>query len=353
MKTATSTDPDGTYRIMLCQSAPTSSPPNSPASRRSRGRSPSAEPRAIRRSIFQLALAPRVPIAPTAAAGIGGARRDAAAGRRGIAGPARSVRWRSRPAAAGAQRFETLAVQTQAAAAAGLEATPTRADAARAAPAARLLDRGPTQAVSINGNMASLDRGMMNDRLDAIGRGEFDPATGEFAQGFGPGGPGGDGRRFGGPGGRGGPAAGRTRRPGRTGGRGGPGGFVLGGRGGRQNAYNASVELHLRRLRRSTARRTSCVQDSPAQQKPYTRQTFGGHASAARSGFLACYNGTRRTNFMADLQRARAAAICSISTPPCRPRRCAPATSRRPASPLIDPATGLPFAGNQIPAGLA
>ncbi len=56
--------------------------------------------------------------------------------------------------------------------------------------------------------MTSLDRGMLNDRLDAIGRGEFDPATGEFAQGFGPGGRGGfgghGGGAGGGPGGRGG-----------------------------------------------------------------------------------------------------------------------------------------------------
>ncbi len=144
------------------------------------------------------------------------------------------------PAANGArgQRFETLTVQTQAAAAAGVETTETSDPAARLLLPPGFSTEGPTEAVAINGNMASLDRGMMNDRLDAIGRGEFNPATGEFAQGFGPGGRGADGQGFGGPGGRGGPGG-----PG--GGRGGPGGpgggrgdFVLGGRGRGQNAYN-------------------------------------------------------------------------------------------------------------------
>ncbi|HEU5432325.1 MAG TPA: carboxypeptidase regulatory-like domain-containing protein, partial [Thermomicrobiales bacterium] len=35
----------------------------------------------------------------------------------------------------------------------------------------------PTEAVAINGNAASIDRGLMNDRFAALGRGEFDPLT--------------------------------------------------------------------------------------------------------------------------------------------------------------------------------
>ena len=51
----------------------------------------------------------------------------------------------------------------------------------------------PTESLAVSGNMANIDRGMMGERLDAIMRGEFNPETGEFAQGFGPGrgGPGG------------------------------------------------------------------------------------------------------------------------------------------------------------------
>src|SRR5688500_9399697 len=146
----------------------------------------------------------------------------------------------------GAQRFETLAVQTQAGAA-GAESAPER-EAAEAA--TRMLlppgfsTEGPTEAVAVTGTMASLDRGMMNQRFDAIGRGEFDPVTGEFAQGFGPGGRGGPGD-FGGRGGRGGPGGAGDGQGGRggPGGPGGPGGqgFVIGGRGGRQNLYSGNA----------------------------------------------------------------------------------------------------------------
>src|SRR5260370_555019 len=51
---------------------------------------------------------------------------------------------------------------------------------------------GSGDAIAITGTNASLDRGMMQDRFDAIGRGVFDPASGDFGAGFGPpGGPGG------------------------------------------------------------------------------------------------------------------------------------------------------------------
>ena len=36
----------------------------------------------------------------------------------------------------------------------------------------------PADAIAINGNATSLDRGLMNDRFGAIGRGEIDPVTG-------------------------------------------------------------------------------------------------------------------------------------------------------------------------------
>ena len=134
--------------------------------------------------------------------------------------------------------FQTLAVQADAAGEAAPGASPDEAaDAARLLPAGFSLQTAQADAVAIagSGDAASLDRGGLNDRAQAIALGQFDPATGQFAQGFGPQGvaAGADG---GGPpgqfGGRGGPG----------GGRGGPGGFTLGGRGARgQSPYQGTA----------------------------------------------------------------------------------------------------------------
>ena len=131
-------------------------------------------------------------------------------------------------AANGTQPFEAIAVQQQAAGALVAETAAERE--AEESAARQLLPPGfssdaPSQAVTFTGNSASLDRGMLGDRFEALGRGEFGGATGDLPPGFGiPGAPGGqpggfgqDG--FGGPGGRGGPGG-----PGGPGGRGGPGG---------------------------------------------------------------------------------------------------------------------------------
>ena len=89
-------------------------------------------------------------------------------------------------------RFETLNVQSQDATAVAQTIAPER-EAAEAA--TRLLlppgfsTDAPTESLAVSGNMASIDRGMIGERLDAIMRGEFNPTTGEFGQGFGPGGP--------------------------------------------------------------------------------------------------------------------------------------------------------------------
>ena len=164
---------------------------------------------------FQLTL-----LARTARTTAAGPRPGPAAGGRG---------------AAGSQPFEAIAVQQQAAGALVTE-TATEREAEETA-ARQLLPPGfsnetPSQAVTFTGNAASLDRGMLGERFEAMGRGEFDPATGEVPPGFGiPGGPGAFGGQ-GGFGGRGGPedledqadvavpevrAARRTRRSGRPG----------------------------------------------------------------------------------------------------------------------------------------
>ena len=76
---------------------------------------------------------------------------------------------------------------------------PDDADAARLLPAGFSLDSAQAAAVAIggSGDATNLDRGALNDRFQAIGLGQFDPTTGQFAAGFAPGAGGG---AFGAPG---------------------------------------------------------------------------------------------------------------------------------------------------------
>jgi hypothetical protein len=109
---------------------------------------------------FQLTLLPRVPRTASAASG----------GQRGGRGAAPS------------QAFEALAVQQQAAGALIVETAVERE--AEESAARQLLPPGfssdaPAQAVTFTGNTASLDRGLLGERFEAMGRGEIDPVTGE------------------------------------------------------------------------------------------------------------------------------------------------------------------------------
>src|SRR4029079_8032254 len=137
---------------------------------------------------FPPTLAPRVSTTATAPAASNGSPASPAQGGRG-AQPQPGARTPTTNGT-GAQRFETLTVQTQAAAASGVDSTETGDSAARLLLPPGFSAEGPTEAVAINGTRATHDRGMRNDRLEAIGRGEFNPTTGEFGQGFGPGGQG-------------------------------------------------------------------------------------------------------------------------------------------------------------------
>ena len=83
--------------------------------------------------------------------------------------------------------------------AAAVEAAPPvdqSAELAKFLPPGFSLAGANAEAVSVSGggDAMSVDRSLLNDRMNAIGRGEFDPATGQFAPGFGPagGGAGGD-----------------------------------------------------------------------------------------------------------------------------------------------------------------
>ncbi len=252
-----------------------------------------------------LALAQRAAAAPVPATG-----------GRGAAASAMPLGQPQRGAPAG-QRFETLTAQTQATAAVGLEVNPPESDTA-----ARLLlppgfsTEGPTQAVAINGNMASLDRGMMNDRMGAIGRGEFDPATGEFGEGFGPGhraagsaGPTASGAAA---------AVDATAAPAVD--------AAAAADSCSAGAAAASAPTACRAItrsadRRSTVRRTNCA---PA--RPRSRSRTTARASASRSAAPSRSRGcsTRRgPRTSRRATAAAAAATCSISMRPFPRRRCA------------------------------
>ncbi len=243
--------------------------------------------------------------------------------------------------AGGTPRFETVDVQADAAGAAALEVAPPDLEAAAAA-MNRLLPPGfstdgPTQAVALSGNTANIDRGMMNDRLAAIGRGEIDPVTGQMTAGFGPEG---DPSLAGGRGGRGG-------RGGQAGGRGGRGEFALGGRGRGQQLYtfNSNYTLGGSGLNATPYQLRA---DNPVNESPYTQNNFsvtaggpviipGVYDGTRRTNFTATYAGNRNGNFFEQYATVPSAAIRSGDFSAL-------------AAPVVDPATGQPFPGNRIPA---
>ena len=242
-------------------------------------------------------------------------------------------------------RFETLDVQADANAAAGLQLNPPDRESIEAA--TRLLlppgfsTDGPTEAVAMNGNMANVDRGALRDRLGAIGRGEIDPLTGQFTQlsaadaagGFGD-----EFGQFGAPGGRG------ARGQGGRGGGGGRGGR-LGGRGFGQSPYQFTANYTYG----GSALDSSPYQlreDSPAEKRPYNRNNFSGTVggplripgvySGSRTSFQVSYTGNRSANL-----------FDQYATVPGEAYRAGDFSSSSAA--VIDPETGLPFPGNRIP----
>jgi hypothetical protein len=257
----------------------------------------------------------------------------------------------------GSPPFETIAVQQQVAGALIAEAAIDR-DAEETA-ARQLLPPGftnesPAQAVTFTGNSATLDRGMLGERFEALGRGELDPVTGEMPAGFGvPGGPGGEGGRgFGGPGGRGGPGGlGGRSGPGGpgAGGRGGPGGrgdFALGGRGGRQNVYNATANYTVGGSALDAAPYQLRADATPGR-APYTRQSFAGTVGGPLK-IPGIYDGARRTNFTVTYNGNRGDELFDqYATVPSEAMRTGNFAAV--SAQLVDPRTGLPLAGNQIP----
>jgi trimeric autotransporter adhesin len=329
---ATSTDPDGSFTLSL--------PPGTyrltaelPGFVRIE-RSLSIEgPVCEQRLELQMALTPPLGVNP--------------AGGRAANPPARG-----RGTGAGAARFQPLSVAAQPAADAVLEAdAPTEAaEAARTLLPPGFSAGDATDTLAVNGNAASLDRGMLNDRLEAIGRGEFDPAALALNGGFGPEGAGGPGgARFGGP--EGGGFAGREGPPGAGGGGprgGGPGrgGFGIGGRGGRQNLYSATANYTFGGSALDAA--PYQLREGPSLTNPgYTRQNFGLTVGGPVK-IPGIYDGTRRTNFNLNYGANRGSTLFDqYATVPTDAMRAGDFSAT--SVTLIDPLTALPFAGNQIP----
>ena len=264
------------------------------------------------------------------------------------------------PGAGGAQaRFSQLQV-VQAETAGAAETASTTIE--ESDPATRLLPPGfstnaETNVVAVTGDAANLDRGQLRDRLDALGRGEFDAAGSQRPDGFdtqgraggfgqfgggglaqgGPGGPGaggGGGRGFGG-GGRGGGGGGGV--PG--GGRG-----ALLGRGRGQNPVQGSATYTFG---------GSALDAAPyplranGQSNPdYTRQQFGATVGGplrlprydgSRTTFFFNYNGGRSSNLVDQYATVPTAALR--------------AGDFGAGAAVVDPSTGLPFANGRVPTG--
>ena len=244
-------------------------------------------------------------------------------------------------------RFQSLNLQGDAAAATALEAvTQESDDVARLLPPGFSVQAAQSDAIAIagNNNAANLDRGLLNDRLDAIALGQFEPATGQFAPGFGP--PDGGGPPFvNGRGGGGGPRGGGP-------GRGGPGGrgdFVLGGRAGRaQNPYQGSVNYTFG---------GSVLNSPPYQLRPEVAVT---QPQFAQNNFGATFGGplkipgvyantNRRTTFQVNYSGNQSGNLFDqYATVPTDAMRAGDFSES--SVQLIDPATGQAFPGNRIPA---
>jgi trimeric autotransporter adhesin len=251
-----------------------------------------------------------------------------------------------------AQRFQALHVQSDAAAAV-LETAPTSEadEVGRLLPSGFSLENAQADAIAVTGSNAAtnLDRGLMNDRLQMVNLGQLDPVTGQFAPGVGPQdfgfGRGGFGVGPGGPegftgAGRGGPGAALG---------GGPGAFMLGGRGARgQRPYQGSATYTF----------GGSVLDSPPYQLrsdvPVTQPAFAQNTFGATFGGLLRIPGfyanrSRRTNIQLNYTGSEANNVFDqYATVPTLAQRNGDFSST-PVQ-LIDPITGQPFSGNQIPA---
>jgi trimeric autotransporter adhesin len=312
---------------------------------------------------FQIALSPRRATAdktpPPTAPLPGTAPSSAPMAPVGRAGGPRATNGGRGQAAQTGARFQTLTVQPDANGITGADAAQGQdsEDLARLVPAGFSVQNAQSDAIAITGggDATNLDRGLMNGRLQAINAGQLDsngPGGFNAAGGFnGSGGPGGF-SGSGGPGGfngQGGPGA--FNGPGGfgRGGPGGPGGFVLGGRGARaQPAYRGSATYTFGGSVLDSAP-YQLRPDVPATEPPFAQNNFGATFGGPLKipGIYA--NTNRRTNFQVNYSGTAANNVFDqYATVPTDAMRNGNFSSS--ATALVDPATGQPFPGNQIPA---
>ncbi len=248
----------------------------------------------------------------------------------------------------GANRFQSLSVQQSSSADAAPEASVELTTGALPAddPATRLLPPGfstnaPQESVTVNGSFVEVDRNLMNDRIQALGRGEFGLADG---QQFAAGGPaGGTPIWFGDALGAGGPGGG---------GRGGPGGggFGFGGRGAGANRTQVSATYGLGGSMFDSAPyalSNGAIQQDASQKPNYLQQNFSTTVGGALK-IPHIYNGTNRTTYNFSYTGAHNNNLVDqYATVPSVAFRDGDFSASPTA--IIDPLTGVPFPGNQIP----
>ena len=241
------------------------------------------------------------------------------------------------PASAAVRRhtpFESLAIERESAAA-GVDGD-ALADAETVGPSLALPPGfslgGAAGTIAFDGEAADMDRGSLQDRFEALQRGELPPPSGEAPIRAGP------GARAGGPG-----------AGGRFGGarRGGPGGaFAIGGRGGRQQQYsvNATYQLAGSALDASPYQvRASSLFEEPSYARQNADVTFGGPLKIP-----GLYDGTGRTSFTFSYDtRVGSSLFDEYATVPPEALRTGDFSSL--ATALRDPVSGEMFSGNQIP----
>jgi hypothetical protein len=291
------------------------------------------------------------PAAPASATAPAGAARGATTPPQGQSGAAATAGRGGRGGRGGPPRFESLSVQqSDAAAAATTTASETTAQTSAAAaddPAARLLPPGfsttaPVESIAVAGTMVEVDRNQMNERMQALGRGEF--AIGDtvgqagLIAGLLP-----ELGRQGGPGGVPGAGGGRGAGGGGGGGRGGGGG--LAGRLGGANRIQVNANYSMGGSLLDAA--PYQLRDQVRPERDYLQQsfstTFGGPVVIPR-----LYNGTQRTTFNFSYTAGRNGDLFDqYATVPSDAYRLGDFSAS--AVPIIDPLTGEPFSGNIIP----
>ena len=232
--------------------------------------------------------------------------------------------------AAGGQRFQQLAVQAEATAATAEQPEPDNETASLPLPPG-FSSEASAEAIAINGSTARVDQSQLNNRLGALGRGDFalgnvDPATAQAVL-------------------EGGRPVGLPQ--GGFGGGGGRGAFFLGGRRGQPQRIATTVDYTLGGAFFDTAP-YQLRSDVPTTQQPYTRQQFGTTIGGPlRIPHLV--DASKTTNFTFGYNGSRGSSLFDqYATVPTAAMRNGDFSGS--GMPLVDPATGQPFPANQIPA---